>query len=107
MGILNWLSISGPDFKKQPAGSFTVDRHGNVLTTTVGPAFSKRLLGDIGSEVLSLFRAAREAQMPLNGLDLNFGVLHITAREMQGGAIVFLSPQNPSATSSPVEKDRP
>jgi hypothetical protein len=107
MGILNWLSKSGPDFQKLPAGSFTVDRHGSVLTTTVGSEFSRRRLGDIGREVLSLFHAARAAQMPLTGLDLNFAGLHIAAREMQGGAIIFLSPQNPLAASPPAEKERP
>jgi hypothetical protein len=45
--------------------------------------------------------------MPLTGLDLNFAGLHIAAREMQGGAIIFLSPQNPLAASPPAEKERP
>ena len=107
MGILNWFSKFWPDFQKMPAGSFTVDRHGNVLTTTVGNGFSQRRLGDIGHEVLTLFRAARAAQMPLTGLELNFADLHITAQEMQGGAIIFLSPQNTPADSSPAEKDNP
>jgi hypothetical protein len=108
MGILNWFFRSGPDFQKLPAGGFTVDRHGNVLSSTVGPAFSRRRLRDIGCEVLSLFRAARAAQMPLTGLDLNFSGLHITAQETQGGAVIFLSPQNSRlAAPSPAGKDRP
>ena len=88
-----------------PAGSFTVDRHGNVMTTTVGSEYPQRLLDDIAREVLSLFREARAAQMPLTGLDLNFASLHITAREMQGGAIIFLSPQNTFAASVASRKD--
>jgi hypothetical protein len=108
MGILNWFFKSGPDFQKLPAGGFTVDHHGNVMTTTVGSGCSQRLLESIAREVLSLFREARAAQMPLTGLDLNYSGLHITARETQGGAIIFLSPQDSKlAAPSPAGKDRP
>jgi hypothetical protein len=107
MGILNWFSKPEPAVQKLPAGSFTVDRHGNVMTTTVASEYPKRLLDDIAREVLTLFREARSAQMPLAGLDMNFASLRITAREMQGGAIIFLSPQNILAASSPAGKDRP
>jgi hypothetical protein len=94
MGILKLFAKSAPVIRKLPAGSFTVDCQGNVMTTTVGSEYPQWLLDDTAREVLSLFRDARAARMPLTGLDLNFAGLHITAREMQGGAIVFLSPQN-------------
>ena len=107
MGILNWFTKSEPAVQKLPSGSFTVDRHGRVMTTTVGSEYPQRLLDDTAREVLTLFREARAAQMPLTGLDLHFAGLHIRAREMQSGAIIFLSPQNTPATSSPAKKDRP
>jgi hypothetical protein len=106
MGILNWFAKSEPDIQKLPVGSFTVDRRGNVMTTTISSGYPPRLLDHIAREVLSLFREARAAQMPLTGLDLNFASLHITAREMQGGAIIYLSPQNTFTASSPAQKDR-
>jgi hypothetical protein len=106
MGILNWFTKSEPVVQKVPAGSFTVDRHGRVMTTTVGSEYPQRLLEDTAREVLALFREARAAQMPMTGLDLHLAGLHITAREMQGGAIIFLSPKNMFATSSPAERDR-
>ena len=106
MGILNWFAKPAPVVRKLPAGSFTVDRHGNVVITTTGPEYPQWLLEDTAREVLSLFREARAARTPLTGLDLNFAGLHITAREMQGGAIIFLSPQNLFAPSSPPERDR-
>jgi hypothetical protein len=105
MGILNWFGKSVADAQKLPAGSFTVDRHGNVLTTTVGPAYPQWLLDDTAREVLSLFRDARAARMPLTGLDLDFAGLRIAAREMQGGAIIFVAPQK-AAASSPDGKER-
>ena len=69
---LNWFAKSEPAIQQLPSGSFTLDRHGNVMTTTVGSGCSPRLLDSIASEVLSLFRSAREAQMPLTGLRPEF-----------------------------------
>ena len=98
MGIMNWFSKSVPAGRKLVAGCFTVDRHGDVVTTTFGSEYPRWLLDDTAREVLSLFHGARAARMPLTALDLNFAGLQITAREMQGGAIIFLSPQSSNAT---------
>ena len=54
---------------------------------------ARHFLHDIGRDVLELFREARAAQMPLAEISLQFGSLHITARELRGGAIIFLFPQ--------------
>ena len=43
--------------------------------------------------MLELFREARAGQMPLAEVSLHFGSLRITARELRGGAIIFLFPQ--------------
>ena len=105
MGILNWFSKPAPAVRRLPAGSFTVDCHGNLMTTTVGPEYPRWLLDDTAREVLSLFRGAREAQMPLTGLELHYAGLNITAREMQGGAIIFVAPQKAAAAPAPAQKD--
>jgi hypothetical protein len=76
-----------------PSGTVTVDRHGDVVTSTVSSAYPKKLLHEIGADVLGLFREAREAQMPMAEISLEFGSLHVTARELRGGAIIFLLPQ--------------
>jgi len=77
-----------------------VDREGNVVTTTVASTYPRGLLREISGEVLRLFREARNAQIPLSELNLDFASLRITAREMRGGAIVFLSPKTPFTTPS-------
>jgi hypothetical protein len=77
-----------------PAGSVTVDRNGLVITSTVSSTYSETLLGEIGREVLALFHEARAAQMPLTELSIHFGSLIITARELRGGAVIFLVPQS-------------
>ena len=81
-----------------PAGSMTVDRDGHVVTTTVSSAYPEGLLDDIGSSVQSLFREARAAQIPLAEISLHYGSLRITARELRGGAIIFLYPQTARST---------
>jgi hypothetical protein len=98
MGLLKWFSSSQPAVHKLPSGSFTVDRNGNVRTGTVGADFPASLLGDIAKEILSVFREARAAQMPLTEVSFDFAGIQVSARDMQGGAIVFLSPKNPLVT---------
>ena len=76
-----------------PAGSITVDRNGQVVTSTVSSSYPKVLLRDIGREVLALLAEARANQMPLAEVSIHFASLRITARELRGGAIIFLFPQ--------------
>jgi hypothetical protein len=77
MGFLKRFFRSHAAVQQLPAGSITVDRSGAIVTSTVASAYPQALLRDIGRDVLHL----------------QFGSLHITARELRGGAIVFLLPQ--------------
>jgi hypothetical protein len=47
--------------------------------------------------VVETFRSSQAAQLPLEELVVHYPGLKITAREMRGGAIVFLSAPNISA----------
>jgi hypothetical protein len=93
MGFLKNIFRGHASVQQLPAGTITVDRTGSLVTSTVSSAYPKNLLLDIGADVLALFREAREAQMPMAEISLQFGSLHITARELRGGAIIFLLPQ--------------
>lgn len=96
MGFLKKLSQlfrSGAAIRQLPLGSLTVDRDGRIITSTVSSTYPKSLLLEIGQHVLVLFHAARTAQLPLAEVSIHFGSLHITAREMRGGAVIFLFPQ--------------
>ena len=99
MGFLKRFFRSRAAVQQLPAGSVAVDRNGHVLTYTVSSAYPKELLRDIGQEVLSLFREARAAHMPLAEVSIHFASLHITGRELRGGAIIFLFPH---AAFSPI-----
>ena len=93
MGFLKRFFRSRAAVQQLPTGSLTVDRNGHVVTTTVSSTYSRVLLREIGHEVLVLFHEAREAQMPMAEVSLHFASLRITARELRGGAIIFLLPQ--------------
>jgi hypothetical protein len=93
MGILKRFFKARPLVQQLPLGSMIVNREGEVITTTVSSAYPRVLLREIAQEVVRLFREAREAQLPLAELSLHFASLRITARELRGGAIIFLFPQ--------------
>jgi hypothetical protein len=95
MGFLNFLSKPAEPLFRLPSGSFTVDREGRMLVATLPSSFPPELVQLIGRGVLDTFRDAQAAQLPLSRLSIRYGSLRISAREMRGGAIVFLSPQTP------------
>jgi hypothetical protein len=100
MGLLNIFSKPEPGLLRLPAGSFTVDRDGTVLMGTLPSSFPGDLIEELAAHVLDTFREAAAAQLPLSELIINYPSLRITARELRGGAIVFLSPRERHATLS-------
>ena len=93
MGILKRLFGGHAAVQELPAGTVTVDRQGNIITSTVSSSYPKSMLQSIGGDVLELFRESRAAQLPLAEISVHFSSLRITARELRGGAIIFLFPQ--------------
>jgi hypothetical protein len=100
MGLLSLFSKAAPGVHRLPSGTLTVDRDGRILASTVSSGYSAQLLQEISEQILSLFRLARQAQVPLSEFVIHFASLKITAREMRGGAIIFLMPQH-SLSPSP------
>ncbi|HEV2207791.1 MAG TPA: hypothetical protein VG167_03400 [Verrucomicrobiae bacterium] len=94
MGLLNLFSKPSASVQRLPRGSLTIDRKGQVVATTVPSAFPAEVVQEVGAQVLRLFEEARRAQMPLAELNLHFASLQITARELRGGAVIFLKPKN-------------
>ena len=94
MGFLDRIFRSSPArLARLPAGSFTVDRHGRIITYTLPQSFPMSRMQEIGREVLAYFRGAREAQVSVRELIVHYPTLKLAARELRGGAIVFLTPQ--------------
>ena len=94
MGFLNFFSKSAkPRLTRLPSGSFTMDREGRVISTTLPQSFPASHMQEMGRQVLAFFRAAETAQMPLSEMIVYYSALKLTARELRGGAIVFVTPQ--------------
>jgi len=95
MGLLNLFAKPMPKLMRLPSGSFSVDREGNVIIGTLPSSFPTDHVSDIAQSVLAAFREAADAHLPLSELIVSYPSLKITAREMRGGAIIFLAPTAP------------
>jgi hypothetical protein len=102
MGLLSIFSKPAPPLIRLPSGSFTVDREGRILIGTLPSGFPGQLTQQIAQTVLETFRDAQNTQLSLTELVILYASFKITAREMRGGAIIYLSPQTPiSSTTQP------
>jgi hypothetical protein len=97
MGFLKAFKSKPEGLLKLPTGSFTVDREGRLIVSTLPGSFPPELVRDIASRVMKAFRSARAAQQPLTELVVEYPALRLTARELRGGAIVFLAPHAPAS----------
>ncbi|HEX3626558.1 MAG TPA: hypothetical protein VH280_14180 [Verrucomicrobiae bacterium] len=93
MGLLKKLFRRQASVQELPSGSLTVDRNGNTITTTISSSYPASLLREISRDVLRIFNEARDAQSPMAEINIHFASLRVTARELRGGAIIFLFPQ--------------
>src|SRR5262245_12404847 len=76
-----------------PSGSFTVDRNGQILSSTISSRFPRENLNQISEIVLRAFAGARNADIQVTELNVKLGAMNVRAVEMRGGAMIFLSPR--------------
>ncbi len=93
MGFLNFFSKAPARLMPLPAGSITVDPAGRILVSTLPQSFPETFVRDIGLQVLAAFQSAKSAQLPLSEVVIRYSSLKLTARELRGGAIIFVAPQ--------------
>ena len=62
-----------------------------MLAATLPSSFPRDLVEEIGQCVAETFHEAHSIQLPLDELVIYYPGLRIIAREMRGGAMVFLS----------------
>ncbi len=101
MGFLSRFTKAAPTLLRLPSGSFTVDREGSVVIGTLPSSFPAALVADIARQVLAVFRDGAAAQLPLSEIVINYPSLKIAARELRGGALIFLSPTGPYSPANP------
>lgn len=94
MGFLTSFFKRAKPLLQLHSGSFSMDQSGRILATTLPTSFPQSLVFEIGRCIVETFKDAQTAQLPLEELVIHYPGLKITAREMRGGAIVFLSAPN-------------
>src|SRR5260370_31246317 len=99
-GLLTLFARDARNLRRLPPGSVTVDRERRVLVGTIFSNYPPDLLEQLGRDVLATFREAEAAQLPLSQLILNYASLKVTARELRGGALIFLSPVTPGMSTT-------
>jgi hypothetical protein len=102
MGLLTSWFRSPKPLLQLHSGSFSMDRTGRILATTLPSTFPHHLIVTIGLCIAVTFQEAQTAQMPLSEIIVHYPGLRITAREMRGGAMIFLS--TASSLTDPTHK---
>jgi hypothetical protein len=93
MGLMNLFARQSAVLLPLPRGSFTVDREGRVIASTLPQSFPAEFAGEIGLDVVTVFKDAQAARIVLREIVVRYANLKLTARELRGGAIIFLVPQ--------------
>ena len=103
MGILKPFTRTLKPLRPErlPSGCYTIHRGGELVASTLPSAFSREAMLEIGKVVVEAFHSSQRANLPLTDLHLKFSGLTITAREMRGGALVFLEPATLQLPQSP------
>jgi hypothetical protein len=83
--------VNGPE--RFPRGSYTVSASGSIVVSTLPTSFPRDRMEAIGRVVLSALSSARELGTPFNEMAADFAGLEIRARDLAGGAIIFVTPQ--------------
>ena len=78
---------------KLHSGTFAVDRSGKIIVSTLPQSFPESEMRAIGQRVLAFFESAQRAQIPLQEVNVYYPSLKVTARNLRGGALIFLLPQ--------------
>jgi hypothetical protein len=102
MGLLTSWFRSPKPLLQLHSGSFSMDRTGRILATTLPSTFPHHLIVTIGQCIAVTFQEAQTTQMPLSEIIVHYPGLRITAREMRGGAMIFLS--TASSLTDPTHK---
>ncbi len=77
---------------RMPSGCFAVHREGGIICSTLPHWFPAKTAVEIGRVVLASFRVAAETNVALSEFYIHYSGLTILARDLRGGALIFLSP---------------
>ena len=94
MGFLSLLGKGRTEMMTLPNGAFTVDALGRIIISTVPGSVPEKRIKAIAEQVLAVFNGAHSAQFHFSELVVQYGAFTITAREIRGGALIYLAPKD-------------
>ena len=100
MGFLTKFTGGKSGLQRLPSGTFTVDPMGNVVSSTLPSWVPASQVRDIGQHILAVMKGAAAARIQISEMKIQYETFRITAREMRGGAIIFLSPKTVASLAS-------
>lgn len=105
MGVLTTMrDRKSVTVDRLPGGCFSLHRGGEIAGSTLPGNFAPEKMAEIGRIVIETFRRAQEANLLLTDLRFHFSGLQISARDLRGGALIFLTP---ATLSLPQRLDSP
>ena len=99
MGFLGLFEQTAKTPLKIPTGCFSLDPEGRVISSTMPTTFPEEVVAEIGESVLATFQEAHKTGLGVTEFSVHYASLRITARDLHGGALIFL---NPLMMSTPV-----
>jgi len=85
-----------------PAGCFAVHREGGIICSTLPHWFSEETMVEIARVVTAAFRIAGETNVTLTETFIRYRGLTIIARDLRGGALIFLTPNEAHFARKPL-----
>jgi hypothetical protein len=105
MGVLTTMrERNSVTVDRLPGGCFSLHRGGEIAGSTLPTSFASEKMAEIGRIVMETFRRAQDANLLLTDLRFHFSGLQISARDLRGGALIFLTP---ATLSLPQRLDSP
>lgn len=92
MGFLGLFEQTAKTPLKIPTGCFSLDPEGRVISSTMPSSFPQEIIAEIGDTILKTFQESHKTGLGLAEVSIHYASLRITARDLHGGALVFLNP---------------
>lgn len=93
MGFLGLFEQTAKSPLKMPTGCFSLSAEGAIVSSTISSGFPKSIIQEIGDLILHTFHEAHKTGFGLHEITVHYASLRITARDLHGGALVFLNPR--------------
>ena len=77
-----------------PSGAFIINRAGNIFASTVPSSLPREIQEQVGKTALQSFATCRKTNLNLSELVVCYSGFKIVARELRGGALIFLQPEH-------------